>query len=223
MEAQRRSLMGAGDSAGAHALPDRPAEHLSNFLSRRASGLANERITLGEIAEMLGERSIGALLLLLALPMTLPVPTPGLSIIFGLPMIVVAAQLALRRRHVWLPGTLARRALGRADFLRLIEHLRPALRRLERVVRPRAAWFAGDWAKIPVGLTCLALAIIITLPIPMGHVVPGTAISVLALGLVEQDGVAVALRLLVAILGLVLVTIASAGLTDGLYHWLWQA
>jgi hypothetical protein len=69
----------------------------------------------------------------------------------------------------------------------------------------------------------LVLAIIITLPIPMGHIVPGAAISVLALGLLEQDGVAVALGLLVAILGLVLVTIASAGLADGLYHWLWQA
>jgi hypothetical protein len=134
MEAQRRSLMGgAGASVAALALPDRPTEHLSDFLSRRASGLANERITLGEIAEMLGERSIGALLLLLALPMTLPVPAPGLSIIFGLPMILVAAQLALRRRHVWLPGALARRDLGRVDFLRLIQQLLPGLRRLERV------------------------------------------------------------------------------------------
>jgi hypothetical protein len=215
--------MGAGEFAGAFTLPDRHTEHLSDFLSRHTSTFTNERITLGEIAEVLGERSIGALLLLLALPMALPLPTPGLSIIFGLPMVVVAAQLALRRRHAWLPDILARRDLGRADFLKLIERLLPALRRLERVVRPRAAWFIGDWVKVPVGLTCLVLAIIITLPIPMGHVVPGAAISALALGLLERDGVAVALGLLVAILGLVLVTIASAGLASSLYHWLWQA
>jgi hypothetical protein len=55
---------------------------------------------------------------------------------------------------------------------------------------------------------CLVLAIIITLPVPLGHVVPGTAISVLALGLIERDGVAIALGMLTAVLGLLIVIFA---------------
>jgi hypothetical protein len=62
--------------------------------------------------------------------------------------------------------------LGGAGFLRLVEHLLPALRRLERVLRPRMAWLAGDWASILVGLTCLVLPIIITLPIPWSSLYP---------------------------------------------------
>src|SRR5262249_41819239 len=144
-----RSYLPMGDFVGVFALLNPSTEHLSDFLSRRALTLANERITLGDIAEMLGDRSIGALLLFLALPMAVPVPTPGLSVIFGVPMSVVAAQLALGRQRAWLPSIFARRHLARADFLKLLDRLLPALRRLERVVRPRAAWLAGDWAKVP--------------------------------------------------------------------------
>jgi hypothetical protein len=45
-------------------------------------------------------------------------------------------------------------------------------------------------------------------------VVPGTAISVLALGLIERDGVAIALGILTAAFGLAVVIIASAGILN---------
>jgi hypothetical protein len=68
----------------------------------------------------------------------------------------------------------------------------PTPRRFELIVRPRASWLANDWAKVPVGLICLVLATIITLPIPLGHVAPGTAIYLLAMELIEHDGVVLA-------------------------------
>src|SRR5271169_6400302 len=86
--------------------------------------------------------------------------------------------------------------------------------RLERIVRPRAGWLAGPWTRVPIGIICLVLAIIITLPVPLGHVVPGTAISLLALGLIERDGVAIALGIVAAVFGLAVVVIASAGLLN---------
>ncbi len=74
-------------------------------------------------------------------------------------------------------------------------------------------------ALIFLGSYCLVLAIIITLPVPLGHVVPGTAISVLALGLIERDGVAIALGIVTAALGLAIVVIASAGLLNAARLW----
>ena len=71
----------------------------------------------------------------------------------------------------------------------MVARLRPTIRRLERLVRPRAPWLANGWARIPVGLISFILAAIITLPVPLGHVVPGKAICLLALGLMEGDGV----------------------------------
>jgi hypothetical protein len=181
--------------------------------------MTGERVTLGEMAEFLGDRSIGGLLLVLALPMALPVPAPGLSVLFGVPLIVISAQLALGYRKPWLPGRLARRSILRSKFVTIVDRMLPTLRRLERIVRPRAGWLAGAWARGPVGIICLLLAIIITLPIPLGHVVPGTAISILALGLIERDGAAIALGMLTAVLGLAIVMIASAGIFHTAHLW----
>lgn len=189
-------------------------DQLSDLLTRQAAMVTGERVTLGEMAKFLGERSIGGLLLVLALPMAVPVPAPGLSVLFGVPLIVISAQLALGYRGAWLPARLARRSVPRSTFLTIIDRTLPSLRRLERIVRPRARWLAGRWAKVPVGIICLVLAIIITLPIPLGHVVPGTAISILALGLIERDGVAIALGIFTAVLGLAIVIIASAGILN---------
>ncbi len=101
----------------------------------------------------------------------------------------------------------------------IVERILPTLRRLERIVRPRAGWLARPWTKVPVGIICLVLAIIITLPVPLGHVVPGTAISVLALGLIERDGIAIAFGIFTAVFGLAVVAIASAGILNAARLW----
>ena len=62
---------------------------------------------------------------------------------------------------------------------------------------------------VPIGAICLVLAIIITLPVPLGHMLPGAAISLLALGLLERDGLAIGIGLATAGLAFVVVAIAS--------------
>ena len=81
---------------------------------------------------------------------------------------------------------------------------------------------APDWMRVSVGIACLVLAVIITLPIPLGYVVPGTAIPLCSLGMLERDGIAIWLGLAVAVAGVMLVVLASAGLYGGMNH-LWKA
>jgi len=200
-------------------VPRTAENRLSDLLTRQAAMVTSERVALGDMTEFLGDRSFGGLLLVLALPMALPVPAPGISVLFGVPLIVISAQLALGYRKPWLPDRLAQRSISGTAFSATIDRILPTLRRLERIVRPRAGWLAGPWTRVPIGIICLVLAIIITLPVPLGHVVPGTAISVLALGLIERDGVAIALGILTAVLGLAVVAIASAGLLNAPRLW----
>lgn len=201
--------------------PQDGGRSLAELLTAHAIALTNERVSLGEIVDCLGRKSICVwlLVLVLALPMACPIPLPGISVLFGVPLMLVSAQLMLGYRRAWLPRLLARRSITRSDYLAMVARIQPMLRRLERLVRPRAAWLANGWTRVPIGLICLVLAAIITLPVPLGHVVPGTAICLLALGLIEGDGLVVGLGLIVSALGLTLVTLASAGVVDMTRHW----
>jgi hypothetical protein len=193
---------------------------LSEILAAHAATVTYERVSIGDIADRLGRKSMCVWLLVLALPMTFPIQVPGISILFGVPLMLVSAQLMLGYRRAWLPRLLARRSIASSDYVAMVARMQPAVRRLERLVRPRVSWLTNGWARLPIGLICLVLAAIITLPVPLGHVVPGTAICLLALGLMEGDGLVVGLGLAASALALALVTLASAGVADLMRHWL---
>jgi hypothetical protein len=53
----------------------------------------------------------------------------------------------------------------------------------------------------------------------LGHVVPGTAISALVPGLIERDGVVIALGIFAAVFGLAVVIITSAGILNTARPW----
>lgn len=50
---------------------------------------------------------------------------------------------------------------------------------------------SGRYARPFLGLCILVMAVIITLPIPFGNVLPVIALAVLAVALIERDGVEV--------------------------------
>lgn len=50
-----------------------------------------------------------------------------------------------------------------------------------------------------VGLVCLVLAVILMLPIPLGNTLPALAISVLALGVLERDGIWIVLGFMASV------------------------
>src|SRR5271170_3836847 len=47
-------------------------------------------------------------------------------------------------------------SVPRSTFLTIVDRILPTLRRLERILRPRVGWLAGPWARVPVGIICLA-------------------------------------------------------------------
>ena len=188
------------------------SNRLSGLLAAYIATVTADRIRLEEIIQILGNRSIGGVLLVFALPIALPVPTLGISAIFGVPLIFISAQLILRRQHVWLPAKLACKTISRSQLTSIIEHTIPVLRRFEHILKPRAEWLCGTWTYVPVGIVCVVLALIIVLPIPLGHVVPGLAISLFALGLVEHDGWAIALGLVASVIAVIIILSAILGI-----------
>jgi hypothetical protein len=164
----------------------------SELLARLAADHPGPRISLRDLVEALGERGFGLLMLVLALPNIVPGPAiPGFSAIFALPLVLLALQLTLRRREPRLPGWLGRRSLSLHRFQAIVAGAAPLLRRLEAGLRPRGRTLAGRGAPV-LGGVLVVLALALALPIPFGNTPAALAIIIVALGLLERDGRAVA-------------------------------
>ena len=184
----------------------RPADSpaVSELLRALAQQPDRERVSVRDLIDALGDRALGALLFLFAFPNVLPVP-PGTSAVLGLPLLFLAAQLMIGRRP-WLPAVVAARSMSHADFAALVRRISPWLKRAERLLRPRLSWLALPPMEYAIGALCLLLAIVLTLPIPLGNVLPAMAISLLALAVLERDGLWVLAGLAVALVSMLVVS-----------------
>jgi hypothetical protein len=87
-----------------------------------------------------------------------------------------------------LGGEFAGEAESGGDFAGLVEKLAPYLTWLERRLKPRFTFLYNRWLDGVTGLVCLALAIIVFLPIPGANMLPALAIAAFGLGIAERDG-----------------------------------
>lgn len=181
------------------------AQRTSDILLGLALNFPRERVLLRDIGELLGNRSFGFLLLIFALPNTLPLGIPGLSTLTGIPLALVALQMTFGLPRPYLPKWLAERSLPREDFRRLIERAVPWLQKLERVMKPRWLALTGIRGERALGTFCLILAVVLTLPIPFGNLLPAIGVALMALGLIEKDGVLIVGAAVVGVIGLILV------------------
>lgn len=189
---------------------------MSSILWELAQDGQRERIAISDLLVALGDRATGALMFIFAFPNVLPTP-PGTSSILGAPLIFLAAQLMLGQAP-WLPAFVAKRSMTRSDFSSLVKRIVPWLQRAESLLRPRLANLSLPPMEHFVGLLSLVLAILLVLPIPLGNVLPALAISLLALGVLERDGVWVLLGLAVAAAaGSVVYGVLFAMVKAGLY------
>lgn len=165
---------------------------LSSLLLAFAANFTAERVRVRDITESLGQRSFGFILLIFALPNSLPMlGIPGVSTITGLPLLLVAVQMALGHNRVYLPRWIADSSLATADFQNLVNKVAPWLRRIEKLMRPRIPFLTLGRAERWLGAFCVLLAFLLVLPIPLGNLLPALGILFIALGLIESDGVCV--------------------------------
>jgi hypothetical protein len=169
------------------------------------------RVTMGDLRDALDDRGFGVLILIFALPNLVPVNIPLLSAVLGLPLVLLAAQLAYGRHKPWLPDWLARQSFPRLGFAAVVAHATPYLERAERLLRPRLPGLLSWTGERLIGLALLILAIVLTAPIPLGNWLPAFAIAIIGLALVEKDGVAVLIGLGVGVIGLIVVATVIGG------------
>ena len=196
----------------ANATPD--ADHhgrLSLALSGFIDSLEGQDCTVGELVDRIGDRGFGLLLLVLALPAALPVPAPGYATPFGILMILLGGQMLIGRQVPWLPDRFRARTLPYKVLSFSLEKGGGLLRLVEFLVRPRLSGLARNRALLSaVAVIIIAMAFSMSLPIPLTNTAPSFVIFVLAAGILEEDGLALAA-------GLILAPVAAAISVAALY------
>jgi hypothetical protein len=183
-----------------HASPD---FRLSTVLAEIAEGPEDDRISIGDLLGALKRRALGALIFIFAVPVALPLP-PGVSTVFGAPLLFLTAQLMLGMKP-WLPALITNRSLKRGEFRKIISAVAPWLHRAESVMRPRFSFVGQRPFVYLLGLMCLILSTILFLPIPLGNMLPAFAVSIISLGLLARDGLWMLIGFVTGILAIVIV------------------
>ncbi|NNU81767.1 exopolysaccharide biosynthesis protein [Halovulum dunhuangense] len=176
---------------------------LSEILAEIGHDAARDDVSVNDLIRILKGRGRAALILLFAVPNVLPMP-PGTSGVLGLPLLYLSLQMMLDRTP-WLPRFIGERSVPRERFGQMVERLGPWLARAERLLRPRWSPLVGHPAEHILGALCLVLAAVLTLPIPFGNILPALAICVIALGILERDGLWIALGTLLGLASLLIV------------------
>jgi len=177
---------------------------LIETLEALAARAPEEGLSLGQIRQGLGQSAFGALLIVLAMPVSIPF-LYGVPQIVSIPMLALAGQMVLGRAEPWVPEKMARRMMSKSALVQVSGGARKWFGWAERLARPRLTFLASKPAERLIGLLLCIFCASILVPLPLTNTVPGIAIAIVGFGLLAKDG-------LLIIPGLILGTGWVAGL-----------
>ncbi|MDD3181734.1 MAG: exopolysaccharide biosynthesis protein [Alphaproteobacteria bacterium] len=148
-----------------------------------------EDLTVGQFLPLLGVHGFVFFILVLGLLNIAIFMLPGLSIVFGIPMVILAVQMLLGlqapifpayvRRHP-IQGSVLRKGLQMAAF---------ALEKIEPAIKPRLCYLTHPRIIRFHSVVALLLAFMVAIPIPFINIPPTIGIILLSIGLMQRDGV----------------------------------
>lgn len=165
---------------------------VTQVLEALQAAVSGERVSVRNIVAKLGERSFAPLLLLPAMILVSPISSiPGMPTFGALVIFLVTIQMLLGRRHLWLPGFLARRTIDTRRLDQAISWLRRPAGWIDRHVHRRFSYLSLRPFSHVALLTCLAVTLVMPLMefVPALATVAATAITLFAIGLLTFDGV----------------------------------
>jgi len=165
------------------------------FLEGLMHAASGRDVTIDWLMAQLGDRSFGMILLVFGL-MTL---VPGISALASLLLLVPAGQMVLARPAPSFPARIGARRISMQRLAPLLRRALPALRWLERTVRPRWAT-PFEMTKRVIGATVALLAVAQLTPVPLVNAPPALIMLLIAIALLEQDGVLLSIALALALL-----------------------
>jgi hypothetical protein len=160
--------------------------------------------TLGSLTELFGQKSFAVLFVLLLAVPALPLPTGGVTHVFELIAMVLALELIVGRRTVWLPERWRQRELSAETRTRFADKLLPRIRWIEGHSRARLTFLLSyRLSGVLYGAVTLVLVVtaFVAPPFTGLDTLPSLGVVLVSLGVLLED----------PILGLAGLVIGAAG------------
>lgn len=148
-----------------------------------------EQQTVGDVLASAAREGFGLLLVVVSIPVAIPVTPPGLSIPFGIMVIVLVAQLYAGRTEPWFPAWIKRKPIKAKEDSKFVRFMVRFTRFFERftVERWPSIFGRGSFRAfvLPVMLFC---GIAMLVPLPGASWLPSTGVFLVGMGMIERDG-----------------------------------
>ncbi len=171
--------------------------------------------TIGDLGNVFAEKSFAVTILFLMFVPALPLPTGGITHVFEAVTVLLAAELVVGARSIWLPARWRDHTLGATTTGKAIPFMMRRIRWFERFSRPRAAWlFDRRWFLRILGIVFIGLAVAAAVAPPFSGLdtLPALGAVFVALALILEDIVALAIGVGIGGGGVVLILTVGAAL-----------
>ena len=171
--------------------------------------------TVGALGHVFAEKSFAvAIMLLMFLPAT-PLPTGGITHVFELIAVILAGQMVIGRRTIWLPARWRDRPLGAVTTGKAMPFIVRWVRRVEKYSRPRGAWlFRRRLTLQLIGVVLIGLiaAAAVAPPFSGLDTLPALGAVGIALAIILDDVLVLAIGTVIGAAGVVLIVTVGATL-----------
>lgn len=165
----------------------------------------SKSISIREILRLLPGKGQALVLIFLSLPFCQPLQIPGLSTLFGLAVALIGVRMAFGKR-IWLPKRILSKTIQADTIQKITNKALLLVRKMKRWIHPRLSWVCLFlYMRIIHGVTIFLSGVILALPIPipLSNLTTAWTIFLIALGLLEDDGLFVLLGYMVFLLTII--------------------
>jgi hypothetical protein len=172
--------------------------------------VADRHKTVGDLIDTFGPSSFAVLFVVLMAFPALPLPTGGVSHALEVVAMLLALELIIGRREVWVPDRLRDRELKGLSSSKFQQALLKRIRWLERFSRPRFSRLLElRITRMGIGFVVFGLCLTAFLAPPFSGLdtIPSLGVVVLSLGVLLRDLVIAAIGTLLGAVGVLLVVV----------------
>lgn len=167
---------------------------LAETLEKLINGIEGRTVTLRQLMDAVGEQGLLLICALASLPFLIPVSIPGVSTVFGAAIILIGIAIFLNRMP-WLPTRLLDRQLDTEKLIPTLKKGAAIVSRVDNYIKPRLLSLTRSVFSNRVNALAITVGgVLLMFPlglIPFSNTLPGVAILLTALGMIQRDGVMV--------------------------------